>query len=320
MLRSLWQQHGLFTKQGDKGLLLVPPPTLVSAFIAEQERYTAELAAICADGEQLNQQATDFARFTMASLLATNQYLNFRQRDIRRLERMMRSFLLDLADLCQQGKVTPARLTQVFNKQALKVSQWLLESNGLHAFQLEGDQVLVRRVPCAEYDASFQLELLQIEPANLREPVLDIGCGAQALLVNALREQGIDAYGLERLDQVENPFIYAANWLDFHFVPDKWGTIISNMAFSNHFWHHHIRKDGDYASYAQKYMEILRSLQVGGSFVYAPGLPFVEDILTDSSDDYTVIRRPLDPFPFAQEETEELHGSRWYAVSVRRNR
>jgi hypothetical protein len=49
-------------------------------------------------------------------------------------------------------------------------------------------------------------------------------------------------------------------------------------------------------------------------------LPFVEDILTDSGDDYTVIRRPLDPFPFAQEETEELHGSRWYAVSVRRNR
>jgi hypothetical protein len=37
-----------------------------------------------------------------------------------------------------------------------------------------------------------------------------------------------------------------------------------------------LREDGDYANYAKKYMDILKSLKSGGSFHYAPNLPFIE--------------------------------------------
>ncbi|MFC7439885.1 hypothetical protein [Laceyella putida] len=320
MLLSIWNQHGLFTLIPDKGLLLAPSPELIQSLIEERERMRSELKALCADEERLEDHAADLARSSADSFITTNQYINFRQRDIRQLERLMRSLLTQLAQLYEQGEITPHDLEQLFNQHALRVSRLLLETNGVQVFQLVDHQLMLRRVPCAEYEASFQLDLLRIKVDDLREPVLDLGCGAQAMLVRALREQGIEAYGLERLEQIDRPFIYAANWLDFHFVPDKWGTIISNMAFSNHFWHHHIRKDGDYAAYAQKYMEILRSLQVGGCFIYAPGLPFIEGILEESGDSYTVIRRELDPPLFEPEEGEGLHGSRWYVARVRRNR
>ena len=79
--------------------------------------------------------------------------------------------------------------------------------------------------------------------------------------------------------------------MDFSFVPGHWGTIISNLGFSNHFRHHHLRNDGDYLDYARKYMEILQSLKPGGAFYYAPDLPFIESYLDPQK--YRITKREI---------------------------
>ncbi len=130
-------------------------------------------------------------------------------------------------------------------------------------------------VACSEYTPELQLEILNLNVKELMEPVLDIGCGRQGNLVKYLREEGIEAYGFDRLPE-NLPFLTSADWLEYPYGDSKWGTIVSNLGFSNHFHHHHLREDGDFLKYAEKYMEILRSLEPGGCFHYAPGLPFIE--------------------------------------------
>jgi hypothetical protein len=54
---------------------------------------------------------------------------------------------------------------------------------------------------------------------------------------------------------------------------------MSNLSFALHFTNHNLREDGDYIAYSKKYMEILNSLKINGSFYYAPSLPFIETYL-----------------------------------------
>ena len=105
--------------------------------------------------------------------------------------------------------------------------------------------------------------------------ILDVGCGRELNLVNYLRDNGYEAYGIDRFNN-NNPYYSKCDWLEHNFEPSKWGTIISNLGFSNHFIHHNLRVDGNFREYAQKYMEILASLKPNGSFHYAPDLPFIE--------------------------------------------
>jgi len=133
-------------------------------------------------------------------------------------------------------------------------------------------------VACYEYTPELQLEILRLNINELMEPVLDIGSGRQGNLVKYLRGKGIEAYGFDRLPE-NLPFLTSADWLDYSYGDSKWGTIVSNLGFSNHFHHHHLREDGDFVNYAKKYMEILSSLKPGGCFHYAPGLPFIEAYL-----------------------------------------
>jgi hypothetical protein len=138
--------------------------------------------------------------------------------------------------------------------------------------------LIIQPVPCAEYKADLQIQVLHLNPHTLIEPVLDIGCGKQGTLVSHLSKLGIKALGIDRYQFSESNLIYS-DWLAFNFGNKKWGTIISHLSFSNHFKHHHLRDDGDYLAYAKKYIEILHSLKIGGSFHYAPDLPFIETYL-----------------------------------------
>lgn len=49
--------------------------------------------------------------------------------------------------------------------------------------------------------------------------------------------------------------------------------------------------NGRHAEYAGKYMEVLFSLKQGGSFLYTPDLPFIEQFLP--RDAYVVSRWPV---------------------------
>jgi hypothetical protein len=143
---------------------------------------------------------------------------------------------------------------------------------------------------CSEYSPALQLDVLKIHPDEMLDPILDLGCGEKGSLVHYLRDRGKLAFGIDRLVRADH-YLTRANWLDYPLGNGYWGTIISHMGFSNHFLHHHLRRNGHPERYAWRYMEVLSSLSPGGSFIYAPGMPFMEDLLP--GDDYHVARFSL---------------------------
>ena len=173
--------------------------------------------------------------------------------------------------------------------------KWLQDTNAFAESIYNSKGELIESVACSEYSANLQIEILQLEIDRIAEPFLDIGCGEQGNLVMYLRQKGIDAYGFDRF-AYDDPFLCNADWLEYEFGKDKWGTITSNLGFSNHFQHHHFRNDGSYIDYAKKYMDILGSLIPGGCFHYAPDLPFVEQYL--DNDKYQLTKLNIGDYEF----------------------
>ncbi|MDP4238860.1 MAG: class I SAM-dependent methyltransferase [Bacteroidota bacterium] len=178
-----------------------------------------------------------------------------------------------------------AELDVISQEHYRNLCDWLVRTNRFAEIMYSSDQKYIRPVACSEYTSGLQLEVLHIELKQLHEPVLDVGCGREMNLVNYLRDNGVEAYGIDRFDN-ESPYYIKTDWLEYDFVPGKWGSIISNLGFSNHFIHHNLRADGNYREYAQKYMEILHSLQSGGTFYYAPDLSFIEKHLDRTTYQY----------------------------------
>ncbi len=162
-----------------------------------------------------------------------------------------------------------------------KLKNWLKKSNPFaEELYLNADKKIIP-VVCSEYSPELQTAILKIDIKYLLQPVLDIGCGSKGYLVNYFRDQGIEAYGIDR-SRFNTSNLITTDWLEFDYGIKKWGTIISNIGFSNHFNHHNLREDGNYIRYAKTYMNILYSLKTGGCFHYAPDLPFIEKYLDNN--------------------------------------
>jgi hypothetical protein len=168
-----------------------------------------------------------------------------------------------------------------------RLKVWLQKANPFAEKIYPSTRKIVTIAPCFEYTPALQLEILKLDLSQLIEPVLDLGCGQKGYLVNYLRERGIESYGIDRYDS-DCQFIINSDWLKYDLGVEKWGTIISNLGFSNHFLHHHLREDGKYIDYAKKYMSILNSLKPNGKFHYAPSLPFIEQYLDRNKFSLTV--------------------------------
>ena len=160
-----------------------------------------------------------------------------------------------------------------------------------------------RDVIAGAYSAPLQLDVLGLRIASLDSPILDVGCGAKATLVRALRERGLDVSGIDTAPfdaatVAEAPptlGLVTANWLTYDYGVAKWGTVVSHLGFSLHFLHqHHISGEGARA-YAETYLRILRSLKPGGVFAYAPSLPFFEPVLP--TEGLLITRRRIAPTP-----------------------
>jgi len=149
---------------------------------------------------------------------------------------------------------------------------------------LAGDPV------CFEYSPELQLRVLHAGVDELLEPVLDLGCGRHAALVRFLRERGKEAFGIDRAAP-RRRFVVRADWLDCPLAPGRWGTVLSHQGLSTHFLHQHLRPAGRPDRLARRYMDVLRAVKPGGSFRYAPGLPFFEELLPRS--EYDVERFPV---------------------------
>jgi len=219
----------------------------------------------------------------LSELYRVNQYYNF---DETAKEELKGIYL----DFHKQIKLSPADNTELLKNHRSKLGLWLKKTNPFAEKIYTDQEEKVDSVACFEYSADLQSEILQLDLTTVMEPILDIGCGENATLVEYLRSNGKTAYGIDRYPS-EKSYIEIADWLEYDYDKNTWGTIISNMAFSNHFIHHHLREDGNYIAYAQKYTEILNSLKSGGSFHYAPDLSFIENFLDKNK--YEISRKEV---------------------------
>jgi hypothetical protein len=92
---------------------------------------------------------------------------------------------------------------------------------------------------------------------------------------------------MDRLAPAGPQFIQK-DWFDFD-ARQNWGTIIAHQSISIHFIYNHLNNPKMAKQYARLFMGILSSLDEGGEFYYAPGLPFFEDEI-EATGRYTVYK------------------------------
>lgn len=210
-------------------------------------------------------EAVDLAlESCVESLYKVDQYL---QVDREAQERIADSYRSFLADLDKAG----AAAAIVAHRRRLAS---IVASLGGGEGRREGGRLMAK--PCFFYEPLTQLSVLGLEDGAILEPILDLGCGPRASLVSFLRGRGLEAYGVDRIIEGEAAWLLRASWEEVELGAGRWGTVISHLAFSNHAIHHYLRRDGVDLAYARRYMSILSSLLPGGSFCYAPSLPFLE--------------------------------------------
>ena len=206
-----------------------------------------------------------------------NQYYSF---DLKARNNLRKIY----SDLFENFQTKTNSIEYISKNHYEKLKSWLKENNPFaEKIYKNGDEKVIQ-VACFEYSPELQIDILQIDVKHLMEPVLDIGCGVNGHLVNYLKNQGIEVLGIDRFKFTTSNLI-TADWLEYDYGKEKWGTIVSNLGFSNHFNHHNLREDGNYIEYGKTYMNILNSLKVGGSFHYAPDLPFIEKYLDNKQFD-----------------------------------
>jgi hypothetical protein len=235
-----------------------------------------------------------FVLTTQDAILRRNQFIAIPGEEQAALRQLYVEYLADVAQVarCAAGGADVASMMRAAVARHVRALRAFIDrlaaGNGL-----AGQRLVQERVTCAEYAAQMQMGVLGIEVQRLAEPILDVGCGREGTLVEYLHRQGLEAYGLDR-SAAPSVYTFKVDWLQFSFSSLRWGTIISHMAFSNHFIYQHLYCEGHPEVYARLYMDMLRSLKPGGAMYYAPGLPFVERLLPEAS--YAVVRREA-PLP-----------------------
>ncbi|UQQ36697.1 class I SAM-dependent methyltransferase [Paenibacillus polymyxa] len=220
----------------------------------------------------------DVAAQILSQFVNTNQYLHFHTDHARELTELYDRFFTRIEKLFPKKSMAGATLELLLQQHYGHLRDFLIRTNGSEMFTKYAESEYTFWIPCEEYTPELQANLLGLDIARLQEPVLDVGCGSEARLVTYLRAYGIEAYGTDRLAETDG-CITRGDWLATTYEESTWGTIVSHMAFSNHFIHHHLKTDGNIHEYAHKYMELLRAIRPGGSFIYSPCLLFMEELL-----------------------------------------
>lgn len=130
----------------------------------------------------------------------------------------------------------------------------------------------------SEYSAGFQIELLDLDMDKLEDPILVVGSGATGNLVFFLNAQGHRACGIDPSAE-DTDVTRASDFLHVDYGKDYWGSILSPLAFIKEMSAAIAAQDGSDLEWVKCYKSILTALKKGGSFIYAPSLPYIEDIL-----------------------------------------
>ncbi len=238
-------------------------------FVDETIKAISDLDEINIDAEKiLIEYATNKA---LEEFCRINQYYTFNSQAKNNLRNIY-------SDLFSSIKTNKNSIETISKNHYQNLKQWLRKTNPFAEKIYANSDSDIDPVACSEYTPDLQINVLKIDKKTIMEPVLDIGCGKQGNLVKYLTKLGIETFGIDRFLFTDNN-LTNSNWLEYNYGIEKWGTIISNLGFSNHFKHHNLREDGNYIEYGKKYMDILKSLKIGGRFHYAPDLPFIEKYL-----------------------------------------
>lgn len=277
-----------------------------------------EVTAILNDPVYSLELAREFVRSSLEFTYNNNQYVHLDQDEQDRLMAMysaylrgMKTVLAASRDFGEFAQNFSALVKEHFKDLSRNISRFFDREPG---WQVQ-ENIILKQVVCSEYSPDFQLKLLGLDEQALMTPVLDLGCGKQGILVKHLQSLGLKALGVDRVVNPA-PGLFEADWFDLEFKPDSWGTVISHMAFSNHFLFHHRYKNGHPDRYAGMYMRILNGLKSGGSFVYSPGLPFIEQYLPPEK--FTIQRCDVSPSRQLPEEIITGAGEQPVVVSVTR--
>ena len=281
--KSLWQIYQL-----EPDVLSVSPEFVEFAY-AERHAIAKMLQTASAG----NALIRDCCEHTKAFTQQKNQFISFSMIDDLLLVQVYRRLMDGIAFIVGSAQ-SVNQLDELFQK---NLRQHFLSLRAFtHRFLANDtslapvEQFIFKEPVCREYSSSLQLEMLAVDETQLKEPILDIGCGQNGHLVNYLRKKGHAAFGVDRACPSSRNF-ENADWLNLDLQENHWGSILSHMAFSNHFLFHHVYKHGQPGQYAKQFMKILSALKAGGSFYYTPGLPFIESLLPNSQ--YTCQRRPI---------------------------
>ena len=218
--------------------------------------------------------APEIVTFAAQELLnkvySVNQYLTISDQKVEELKEIYRR---TWRTMVSTGKIQAALRDYHYPE----ISRWLATLYPQEFRKRLRFAPIVGHVVYEEYSAQLQIDLLQIDVVHLKQPVLDIGCGSQANLVRYLRSRGTEAFGFDRRLEIRESCLQEMDWFEYPFEDASWGTIISNMAFTNHLNYAYLHDASQFEQYSVKMKDILESLSVGGRFYYAPSLPIVEN-------------------------------------------
>lgn len=227
-------------------------------------------------GDESEEVYSEFISFTAKELVkrlySINPYVRISKEDFGNLEQIYRQTWQRIV----KTRTIKATLNEFHYPE---LSKWLAKLYPDEFQKFLKSSPDIGHVTYREYSAELQMEILGIDSAHIKQPIIDIGCGGQANLVKHFRSLGIDAYGIDRHLETHKPYITQADWFDYSFEANRWGTIVSNMGFTNHLNYAYLHDLSQLERYLPKMKEILESLTKGGCFYYAPSLPFVEDKL-----------------------------------------
>jgi hypothetical protein len=255
--------------------------------------HREEILSVLEDSQKFDQLVELFVRRAIEFTYASNQFVQINKIKEAELQRIYSGYLREIGQMLASSS-TASEISAQLNR-LVKEHFLNLQTNISRFFDPTTaadtqSNVILQKVVCAEYTPEIQLEILGVHPAALLQPVLDLGCGKSGKLVEYLRQNGIQVTGIDRfVDPSLN--LIQADWLSYPMVPDTWGTVISHMAFTNHFLFHHLYRNGSIQPYARQYIAILKSLKERGSFYYAPGLPFIEAYLPQET--YQVTKKQI---------------------------
>jgi hypothetical protein len=247
-------------------------PQVIRLFSENRTQMAALLADECAFNLLLGQFVTATLDFTYRC----NQFLHFDNLETAYLVSIYRKYLNGMRSVLAVSRDSgemERELSGLVRKHFGDLKRNLERIEGRRE-----NPFLYDKVVCEDYSPELQLKILGLRVVDLQPPVLDLGCGRQGSLTAYLRRQGVETVGVDRIVEDED-YLRVGNWLELDLEPESWGTILSHMAFSNHFAFQHQYTRGKAERYARQYMVIVNALKPGGRFCYAPNLPFMEDLL-----------------------------------------